>query len=141
MAAWIREQAPLMLGLGQHRTLTGWLKALPLERVDADPWLLFWLGSSLEPYKPMTAKPLLEKALALFEQAEDTSGWLLAWAGVVQTIFKHYATYHAFDPWFAMLAEPGVDAQTRGGFGAAACRLAGCDRRVLCHQSAQPMAS
>ncbi|KAF0118566.1 MAG: hypothetical protein FD149_589 [Rhodospirillaceae bacterium] len=43
LGALVRDQAPRMLGLGRHRTLEHWLRALPPERVNSDPWLLYWL--------------------------------------------------------------------------------------------------
>jgi ATP/maltotriose-dependent transcriptional regulator MalT len=99
LAAVILQQAPLLLGRGQHKTLAGWLEALPETLLKGNGWLLFWLGVARLPFDPDASRPCLEQAFALFRADGDVSGEALAWSAIVDTIVNGGADLLQLGDW------------------------------------------
>lgn len=102
-AGFIARHAQDLLSQNRHGTLEAWLRALPERLVDADPWLMYWLGATRVFFDPRASRSLFERAHARFEGCGDRVGLLLAWSGVVDSIFHLYADLHELDPWIAKL--------------------------------------
>jgi ATP/maltotriose-dependent transcriptional regulator MalT len=58
----ITKYAPLMIAQGRYRPLEDWLKNLPKEIMESNPWLLYWMGSCRLPFEPSFARSCFEKA-------------------------------------------------------------------------------
>lgn len=91
--------APEMLEQGRIETLQRWLEALPAAERRANPWAGYWLGYCVLPVDPVRAHGLFQKAYQTFIEAGDQSGWLSAWAGVVDAITYRWDTFQEMDPW------------------------------------------
>lgn len=106
-AGLISEQAPAMLAQGQHRTLLGWLRSLPVPLVLGDARLSLWLGSCLMTTDLQESRGHLERAFSAFEG--DLAGQLLAWCAVVDTWLYAWDDYSRLDPWIRWMDEHGGD--------------------------------
>jgi ATP/maltotriose-dependent transcriptional regulator MalT/DNA-binding SARP family transcriptional activator len=90
---------------GRSHTVEDWLIRIPREIIEAQPWLLYWLGISLLHYRPKESAPLFERAYDLFNQADDAAGVFLSWSGVVDSIQLQFERVSRFDHWFKELQQ------------------------------------
>jgi LuxR family maltose regulon positive regulatory protein len=102
LAKLILAQAPRLLERGQHRTVAGWLEALPEQVRSANGWLMFWLGVARLPFDPDGSRSNLERAFALFRAEGDVSGQMLAWSSIVDTITDGGADLPPLNDWIAV---------------------------------------
>jgi LuxR family maltose regulon positive regulatory protein len=103
LAQIILKHAAQLLTQGRQRTLEEWLRALPREKLESDPWLLYWLGACLVLCDPVASRPLFERAYMVFKNREESAGLLLSWAGAVDSIFHFYGELADLDPWITEL--------------------------------------
>ncbi len=82
----ILAQAPAFLAQGRARVVEDWIRRLPVEQVEHDPWLLFWLGNSRMPFDPNESATIFERAFHRFTATRETAGALLTLSLVIQTI-------------------------------------------------------
>ena len=101
----IRKQAPSMLLQGRNRSLAEWLKSLPREILEGDPWLLYWMGECQFPFDIPLGRFYFEKAFEKFRAEKEGVGVFLAWAGVVNSIINEYQDFRPLDQWIAVLGE------------------------------------
>ena len=89
----------------QHRlhTLALWIGALSAETRSENPWLHYWLGVSHMYQKPESSRKTFEIAFHQFAENGDIAGRLLAWSGVVDSIFNIYSNLADLDPWIEEL--------------------------------------
>jgi ATP/maltotriose-dependent transcriptional regulator MalT/DNA-binding SARP family transcriptional activator len=80
-------QAKMLHAQGRAQTLVMWIEKLPSKWREAEPWILYWLGMCRQPLNPMGAVKEFEKALALFQNEDDSSPLYLAWAGILESYF------------------------------------------------------
>jgi DNA-binding SARP family transcriptional activator len=99
----VLEQAQSLMMQGRRETLVNWLQAIPHELRDSDPWLLYWLGLCNIGMHPLSARRLFEHAFQLFEARRDDSGALLAWSGVMQSVFFAFDDFVVLDKSIAWL--------------------------------------
>ena len=90
---------PILLEQGRHNTVRTWITNLPDQAVDSNSWLLYWLGSSILPFKPSQSLPIFESALEQFEAHQDPQGIFLALSGVFQSIAYSFDKFDLFDQW------------------------------------------
>jgi ATP/maltotriose-dependent transcriptional regulator MalT/DNA-binding SARP family transcriptional activator len=103
MARLIREAAPSLLAQGRGQTLREWIGMLPMERAEADAWLLYWLGASLIPVDQEKARQRLEQAFARFEHDRDLKGQALAACGVIDSYYYEWSDFRQMPRWIAAL--------------------------------------
>ena len=103
IAGLIRKNAQTMVAQGRTQTLMEWLGALPAGYLEKSPWLLYWSGVCRFPFNPPEGRRFFERAFALFREARDRLGMLLAWCGVVDSIVHGYAELTLLDHWIATL--------------------------------------
>ena len=101
----IRKHSPSMLQQGRNRSLAEWLESLPKEILEADPWLLYWMGECQIPFDFQLGRFYFEKAFEKFRTEEGGVGIFLAWAGVVNSIINEYRDFTPLDQWIAVLGE------------------------------------
>jgi len=85
LARMVIHHARELLGQGRNKTIAEWIAGVPSSIADHHPWLLYWSGMCSFPFDRSQARKYLEKALALFNVRNDTSGLYLSWAGIVDT--------------------------------------------------------
>jgi LuxR family maltose regulon positive regulatory protein len=105
MVELIRKHAPSMLQQGRNRSLAEWLKSLPREILEGDPWLLYWMGECQAPFDIQLGQFYFEKAFEKFRTEEGGVGIFLAWAGIVNSIINEYRDFTPLDKWIAVLGE------------------------------------
>ena len=77
---------------GRHATIAAWIDRLPQDRVEADAWMSYWAGEAKLLMTPAAARPLLLRALDLFENTGDEAGAYLAWAGSAEAVWQDFST-------------------------------------------------
>ncbi|KAF0219541.1 MAG: transcriptional [Geobacteraceae bacterium] len=90
---------------GRLQTLEEWLRSIPAEIVENNPWLLYWQGACRLPFAPAESRGLFERAFQLFTAKGDPAGTLLAWSGVVDTFHFEWNVFTPLDWWIAWLDE------------------------------------
>jgi LuxR family transcriptional regulator, maltose regulon positive regulatory protein len=106
LAELVRAHAPALARQGRLASLESWLCAIPEARVDADPWLTYWLAACLVTC-PEEARVRFERAYRGFRNRGELPGTLSAWAGLVGTILLAWNTFQELDPWIAEMEELG----------------------------------
>jgi len=101
----ITKYAPMMLAQGRNLPLENWLKSLPIEILENNPWLLFWKGSCRLPFDPLFAHSCFEKAFEQFKTEGNPTGIFLSWSGVVESIWFDLSDFKLFDKWISVLEE------------------------------------
>jgi len=101
----ITKYAPLMIAQGRYHPLKDWLSSLPMETLESNPWLLYWMGACHLPFDPLLARPCFEKAFKKFRAEEDPPGLFLAWSGIVESITSGFEDYKPLDQWISVFEE------------------------------------
>ncbi|MBI5418683.1 MAG: hypothetical protein HZA60_01210 [Deltaproteobacteria bacterium] len=101
----IRSQAGSLLKQGRSQTLEEWLCSIPMETLEADPWMRYWMGASLLSTRPAESRPHFEEALRVFRARRDAEGVYLAWSGAVESIIYGFEGLTPLDPWFPLVDE------------------------------------
>jgi DNA-binding SARP family transcriptional activator len=101
----IMKQAQSMLTQGRNLVLEKWLRSVPDDIREGNPWLLFWMGACRMPYNPAEAQGFYERAFDLFKEKQDIAGILLSWAGVVDSQIMEFSTFESFSRWIGALEE------------------------------------
>jgi DNA-binding SARP family transcriptional activator len=70
---------------GRGRVLSEWIALLPREKMENDPWLLYWNGQCSFPVGLLRNRLFLGKAIPLFRASGESSGIFLSWAGIVDS--------------------------------------------------------
>jgi LuxR family transcriptional regulator, maltose regulon positive regulatory protein len=105
MVELIRKHASSMVQQGRNRPLAEWLRSLPREILEGDPWLLYWMGECQNPFDIQLGQFYFEKAFEKFRTENGGVGIFLAWAGVVNSIINEYRDFAPLDQWIAVLGE------------------------------------
>ena len=105
MVGLIIRHASSMIAQGRYRPLEDWLKSLPKEIMESNPWLLYWMGSCRLPFDPSFARSFFERAFEKFRAEENPAGLFLAWSGVVQSILSGFENFKPLDQWISTLDE------------------------------------
>jgi ATP/maltotriose-dependent transcriptional regulator MalT/DNA-binding SARP family transcriptional activator len=94
------REATGLVATGRYQTLARWLDAIPVDRLEQLPWLLYWTGIARMPTQPVQARTELEKAYALFSaQGEDVAGLYLTWSSIVETYLIEWRDCKPLDRW------------------------------------------
>ncbi|MDA8087888.1 MAG: BTAD domain-containing putative transcriptional regulator [Nitrospiraceae bacterium] len=89
--------APSLLKQGRNITLEGWLRGMPPNVLESDPWLLYWLGMSLMGYNFSAARTELEGAFARFTETGGRLGMVLSWSYIVEAVIFEWDDFHPLD--------------------------------------------
>ena len=100
-----------MVVQGRHRPLEDWLNSLPIEILENNPWLLYWMGECRLPFNPSHSKAFFEKAFEKFKDQKDTAGMFLAWPELVFSIWMESKDFSLLDRWILVLEELMHDAK------------------------------
>ncbi len=99
IAGLIKPAAFLAAMSGRLDLIAGWLKHLPMELIKRDPQLSYWTGTTTLFNQPAEAHVHFESAFNDFSRRHKLHWTLLAWAGVVDSIFLQYRDLRELDRW------------------------------------------
>ncbi len=99
----ILSKAGSLTSQGRLRLLEQWLKSLPPDLMNQEPWLLYWLGVCRMPFALSEGKELFQRSFALFKTKNDAAGLFLAWSGVVESLIHELGDLRQLDPWISVL--------------------------------------
>lgn len=100
------EHAEALIRTGRHQTLAEWIGALPKPLRDADPWLVYWLGVARVARvgrDPAMSRVLIERALAAFDLAGDSTGQVRAIASLMSGWWAERASLRWLEPYASRL--------------------------------------
>ena len=106
IASLIVNHAPSMAAQERYQALESWLNFLPEGVMERYPWLLYWKGVSRFPLDASQALPYFEKAFEGLRLQDNLPGSLLAWSGVVDSIFYDFKNLSLMDRWIQIF--PGL---------------------------------
>ncbi|MDF0666836.1 MAG: BTAD domain-containing putative transcriptional regulator [Nitrospira sp.] len=120
----ILSKGPELLAQGRAHTLEEWIRQVPTELRDQEPWLLFWLGSCRLPFNPLESEGIFAAAFEHFKALNDTTGMCMAWSGAVSAIQYSWLDIDRLDRWIDLLPEfmppdvsfPSVEIETQMTF-------------------------
>ncbi len=92
-----------LISQGRNRTLEAWLKALPDDIIEGNPWLQYWLGACRLPFNPEESYVLFKKSFKLFTKNKDRNGIFIAWTGVSDSITYGFGKLRLHDPWINIM--------------------------------------
>jgi LuxR family transcriptional regulator, maltose regulon positive regulatory protein len=95
----IVELAPGLLAQGRWTLLRDWIKALPPEVAQEDPWASYWFGAALARIAPAESRIPLERAFQSFRERRDVPGQRLVCAELILTFRFEYAAFTGMRPW------------------------------------------
>lgn len=98
-------EAPRMYRHGDFGALRKALDRLPAARVDRSAWLLMWRGEVASVNGARLGRPDLERAYALFREAEDLTGALVTWCAIVEGYIFEWGDFHPLDRWIEVFDE------------------------------------
>ncbi len=96
----ISKYAPAMVDQGRDRALKEWLRFIPNQILEDQPWLSYWMGMCCFLPSPSEARSYFEKALAKFKIQNDVAGSFLALAMVVRSITLEGNNFKLLDSFF-----------------------------------------
>ena len=99
----LHKQAKALIIQGRHQTLEQWIKRIPDEVLDKNPWMLYWLGVSCQHFSSARAKDYFENAFHLFKHGQDIAGLYLSWSGIIDSIANEWNYFTELDPWIEWL--------------------------------------
>jgi len=103
IAGFVKPAAMVAASSGRMDLISKWLEYLPADQIERDPQLLYWSGTTLLLKRPLEAQLLFERALERFSANNKLTWMLLAWAGVVDSLFFQYRDLHELDSWIAWM--------------------------------------
>ncbi len=91
--------AAAVLAQGRGQTLREWIDALPDTHLYRNPWIAYWLGTSLIAVDQERARAMLEQAYALFAGEGNADAQLMSTSGIMEASFLQHANHRLVDPW------------------------------------------
>lgn len=104
-ASLICKLAPELLRQGRMAMVERSICALPENRLEAEPWLRYWLGLAKMSTDPTLGRQQLELAYEGFARGGDRFGRLMSCCAVLHSYFVEWADQHGTDRWIKILSE------------------------------------
>ncbi len=101
----IIKHAPQLVAQGRYHPLEDWLKSLPIEILENNPWLLYWMGTCCRPFNPSLSQPYFGKAFKRFKTEGNIAGVFLGWSGIVESITFAFEDFKPLDQWISVFEE------------------------------------
>lgn len=101
----ILNEAQPLISQGRYQVLEGWLKRIPEDIIQNDPWLLFWFGACRMPYDPIESRIHLEKSFEFFWMGDDPVGTFQSWSLIINTFLMSMDNYKPLDEWITLFQE------------------------------------
>ncbi|HYD79873.1 MAG TPA: BTAD domain-containing putative transcriptional regulator [Paucimonas sp.] len=94
-----------MLAKGRGQAWRDWMACLPAEIIDAEPWLLYWQGASLNHIDAPLGRSVLTRAELAFKASDDVRGRLLALAAIIDSYYSEWADFRALPRWLETMVD------------------------------------
>jgi LuxR family transcriptional regulator, maltose regulon positive regulatory protein len=91
--------------VGRNRTVAAWIQRLPADRVEMDPWLLFWRGVAASGFVLGGVLRDLERALEGFRARDEAAGAFLAWSAIIMNLVHEQTGAAGIDAWIAVFED------------------------------------
>jgi len=103
----IIKHAPLLLDQGRSALLTAWLEELPRDRLNNDPWLLFWYGMACRKQAPREARHHFELAFHKFKTDVEYNreGMQFCCCGFIEVVIAEMDDFSLLDNWISELLQ------------------------------------
>jgi DNA-binding SARP family transcriptional activator len=101
----ILTRGPELLSQGRTDTLDLWLRYVPAELYEQEPWLYYWLGSCRLAVAPLESTDIFERAFVRFRAKDNKVGMLMAWAAIISSIQFSWIDFSRMDPWIDVLLD------------------------------------
>ncbi len=103
IAILVKSHGAALMQQGRHKLLRGWLQSFPMEYLDKDPWMEYWLAMSLQPVSTRDSRNHFVRAFENFNTQGERAGQLLSWSGVIETYVHDLACFTELDHWIAVM--------------------------------------
>ena len=107
----IKANARNLINQGRNMVLETWIKKLPEEELNNDPWLLYWFGEAQAVFSPVQGRSFFEKSFNRFlskgldagglypVRKKLSNGVYLAWCGIIETFIYEYGNFALINKW------------------------------------------
>lgn len=103
IAKLLLKQAKKQIEQGRNKKIIQWTEMLPVEILEDNPWLIYWLGMSYLQYDNITARMHFEKAYYHFSELENAKGLYLSWCGIADSYVFAHDSYIGAEHWIKEL--------------------------------------
>ncbi|HTT36120.1 MAG TPA: BTAD domain-containing putative transcriptional regulator [Burkholderiales bacterium] len=134
----ILKESERLLQQGRRQTLRRWIGSLPFEKIEEDPWLLYWLGTSLLGQDHVTARERFSAAYAGFERLHDREGQLAVASAAADSFFPERTNWSPIDVWIERLSALLDDDDASASESARSAGLLSLARALLYRQPDKP---
>lgn len=97
--AMVLETASGLVAQGRWQTLEQWIKGMPSDHLDANPWIQYWLGRARTIVNPVAARPILERAYTVFLTSGDKVGQVLCATTILEGFYFEFDNLRPMDRW------------------------------------------
>lgn len=105
LAVMVRTNGAKLLQQSRYLLLHSWIQSFPLEYLDKDSWMEYWLAMSLQPVNTRDSRNHFVRAFESFTHSGDRTGQLLSWSGVIETYMHDLASFTDLDKWIAIMGD------------------------------------
>lgn len=102
-AGLIVSQAGSLLAVGRWQTVAEWVRALPGEVVQQDPWLHYWAGAAQVAIAPPSARDALAAAHRTAVARGDVMCQIQCAAAIIESCCIEWSRFTLMDPWIPVL--------------------------------------
>ena len=99
VAETVLNHARDLIDLGHVRTVRSWIESLPDSLIKVTPWITYWHAKSLLYSDPIRARMLLVECYHRFLDSSIRTGYILSWAGIIETYYLSWHNVHELDKW------------------------------------------
>jgi ATP/maltotriose-dependent transcriptional regulator MalT len=97
-------RAQALFAEGRWRTLQDWISRLPVDVLDGQPWLRYWLGVAQFQTDQTGSRATLALAYDGFKSRGDATGQMLTAAAILTGFYFEYVDWTPADRWIERLA-------------------------------------
>ncbi len=95
----ICRSAEMIMARGMNQLLWRWLKSIPNDLLEKDPWLLYWQGATHMLINPSEGMLYFKSAFQGFKAVNDKKGQIVAIAGVIDAITNELNDLSSLKKW------------------------------------------
>ena len=111
----IIEHAQAFIEQGRNKVLEAWIRAIPEDILNQDPWILYWFGEARAVFNPVEGRSYFEKSFNRFlskgfnvggeypVRKKLSNGVYLSWCGIVETFIYEYGNFIPLKKWISIM--------------------------------------
>jgi len=101
----VKTEGAKLLQQSRYLLLHSWIQSFPLEYLNQDSWMEYWLAMSLQPVNTRDSRNHFVRAFESFTESGDRTGQLLSWSGVIETYMHDLACFSDLDKWIPIMQD------------------------------------